>query len=63
MSEHFAISKTPHPVVERKLRITRRSLLTGSAKALGAAAPATLLDTDLAHAQGLTGIPHFPPTA
>lgn len=42
---------------------TRRNLLTGGAKALGAAALATLLDSDLARAEGLPGIPHFPPTA
>src|SRR5690242_15755952 len=51
------------PLVERKLQITRRGLLTGSAKALGAAALATLLNSDLAYAEGLPGIPHFPPTA
>ncbi len=56
MSDYFAISKTPH-------QLTRRNLLTGSAKALGAAALATLLHSDLAHAEGLPGIPHFPPTA
>ncbi|HWE00622.1 MAG TPA: DUF1501 domain-containing protein, partial [Bryobacteraceae bacterium] len=51
------------PLVERKLQITRRSLLGGGAKALGAAALATLFNADAARAEGLPGIPHFPPTA
>ena len=56
MSDYFAISKTPY-------QFTRRGLLTGGAKALGAAALATLLNADSARAEGLPGIPHFPPTA
>jgi hypothetical protein len=47
---------------ERKLQITRRSLFGGGAKALGAAALASLFNQD-ARAEGLPGIPHFPPTA
>jgi hypothetical protein len=62
MSDYFAISKTPNSLAERKLQITRRSLLSGSAKALGAAALASLLNQE-ARAEGLPGIPHFPPTA
>jgi Protein of unknown function (DUF1501) len=51
------------PRLEYQLRLTRRQFFGVTAGGIGAAALATLLSEDLHAADGLPGLPHFPPTA
>jgi hypothetical protein len=51
------------PRLEYQLRLTRRQFFGMTAGGIGAAALATLLSEDLHAADGLPGLPHFPPTA
>lgn len=51
------------PTGEQKLLLTRRHFFSRSSTGLGVAAIASLLGRDLKAAGGLSGLPHFPPTA
>jgi hypothetical protein len=53
-----------HPLIEARLRLTRRRFFGRTAHGVGLAALATLLGRDLAAASGgLPGLPHFAPRA
>src|SRR5262249_14460258 len=61
--DHHEGVTTMDPRLDYQLRLTRRQFFGMTAGGIGAAALATLLSEDLRAADGLAGLPHFPPRA